>query len=186
VDRGEGRVIHAVGGFQVPDHLQVVLPGAGAFWREGYQHGGRGPGGEDDGLALGEDLGGGLAVDDYAGEVRVDGVCGEHRRLDPERNAEASKAYADLADVASRSAMSAERYSDRVLADVDRLKNEGFELIKLKNLWHANQYKGIPSAGERHQCRAGIRGFRHPLVPGLTLNEEIRELVQRRPNPRRG
>jgi len=25
VDRGEGRVVHAVGGFQVPDHLQVVL-----------------------------------------------------------------------------------------------------------------------------------------------------------------
>jgi hypothetical protein len=53
----------------------------------------------------GGDLGGGLAVDDHAGEVGVDGVCGEYRRLDPERNAEASKAHADLADVASRSAM---------------------------------------------------------------------------------
>src|ERR1700735_398060 len=77
VDRGEGRVIDAVGGFQVPDHLQVVLPGAGAFWEEGYQHGGRGPGGEDDVFARGEDLGGGLAVDDYAGEVRVDRVAGD-------------------------------------------------------------------------------------------------------------
>ena len=48
---------------------------------------------------------GGLAVDNYAGEVRVGGVCGEHRRLDPERNAEAGKAHADQADVASRSAM---------------------------------------------------------------------------------
>ena len=54
VDCGEGRVVHAVGGFQVSDHLQVVLPGAGALWQEGYQHGGRGPGGEDDGLARGE------------------------------------------------------------------------------------------------------------------------------------
>jgi len=37
---------------------------------------GRGPGGEDDGLARGEDLGGGLAGDDYAGEVDEDGVAG--------------------------------------------------------------------------------------------------------------
>jgi hypothetical protein len=28
------------------------------------------------------------------------------------------------------------------------------------------------------QCRASVRGFRHPLVGGLTLNEEIMELVQ--------
>src|ERR1700689_297703 len=76
VDLGEGRVVDAVGGFQVPDHLQVVLPGGGAFWQEGYEHGGRGPGGEDHGFARGKDLGGGLAVDDDAGEVRVDGVAG--------------------------------------------------------------------------------------------------------------
>jgi hypothetical protein len=40
---------------------------------------------------------------------------------------------------------SSERYAEGVLADVDRLKAEGFELIKLKNLWHADQYKGINS-----------------------------------------
>jgi hypothetical protein len=44
---------------------------------------------------------------------------------------------------------SAERYTDGVLADVDRLKAEGFELIKLKNLWHAEQYKGINSQWRR-------------------------------------
>jgi hypothetical protein len=37
------------------------------------------------------------------------------------------------------------RYADGVLADVDRLKAEGFELIKLKNLWAEEQYKGINS-----------------------------------------
>ena len=73
-------VVDAVGGFQVLDHLQVVLPGAGAFREEGHQHGGRGPGGEDDGLAWGEDVRGGLALDDYAGEVRVDGVAGRGGR----------------------------------------------------------------------------------------------------------
>jgi hypothetical protein len=40
---------------------------------------------------------------------------------------------------------SAEHYAEGVLADVDRLKAGGFELIKLKNLWHADQYKGINS-----------------------------------------
>ena len=39
----------------------------------------------------------------------------------------------------------AERYSDGVLGDVDRMKSAGFELIKLKNLWHTDQYKGINS-----------------------------------------
>jgi hypothetical protein len=42
-------------------------------------------------------------------------------------------------------AYSSERYAEGVLADVDRLKAEGFELIKLKNLWHADQYKGVNS-----------------------------------------
>jgi hypothetical protein len=133
-------------------------------------------------------------------------VSGEHRRLDPEQNNEASKAHADLADEADRRILpalrrveaanpnrqlaglenmvkgedrlkekmadawharpgltarqvlsmvpdavrstltySSERYAEGVLADVDQLKAEGFELIKLKNLWHADQYKGINS-----------------------------------------
>jgi hypothetical protein len=42
-----------------------------------------------------------------------------------------------------------ERYAEGVLADVDRLKAEGFELIKLKNLWPDNQYKGINSQWRR-------------------------------------
>jgi hypothetical protein len=40
-------------------------------------------------------------------------------------------------------------YAEGVLADVDRLKAEGFELIKLKNLWSDNQYKGINSQWRR-------------------------------------
>ena len=133
-------------------------------------------------------------------------VSGEHRRLDPEQNTEASKAHADLADEADRDILPAlrrieaanpngqlaglehmvkgedrlkekladawhgrpgltakevlsmvpdavrstltfgsERYAEGVLAGVDQLKAEGFELIKLKNLWHADQYKGINS-----------------------------------------
>lgn len=44
---------------------------------------------------------------------------------------------------------STERYAEGVRADVDRLKAEGFELIKLKNLWSDDQYKGINSQWRR-------------------------------------
>ena len=40
---------------------------------------------------------------------------------------------------------SVDQYSSGVVADVARLKEAGFELIKLKNLWQAEQYKGINS-----------------------------------------
>jgi hypothetical protein len=43
-----------------------------------------------------------------------------------------------------------QRYVDGVLADVNRLKAEGFNLIKLKNLWEDNQYKGVNSQWRRH------------------------------------
>ena len=55
----------------------------------------------------------------------------------------------------SRSRYSAERYADGVRADVDRLKAEGFELIKLKNLWGGDQYKGINSQWRRPET--GLR-----------------------------
>jgi hypothetical protein len=37
------------------------------------------------------------------------------------------------------------RYAPGVLVDVDRLKAQGFELIKLKNTWASDQYKGVNS-----------------------------------------
>ena len=42
-----------------------------------------------------------------------------------------------------------QRYAEGVATDVDGLKAEGFELIKLKNLWTADQYKGINSQWRR-------------------------------------
>jgi hypothetical protein len=42
-------------------------------------------------------------------------------------------------------AYTTERYAECVRADVERLKAEGFQLIKLKNLWTSEQYKGINS-----------------------------------------
>ena len=38
-----------------------------------------------------------------------------------------------------------DRYAEGVRTDVERLKEEGFELIRLKNLWANDQYKGVNS-----------------------------------------
>ena len=46
---------------------------------------------------------------------------------------------------------SSESYSDGVVADIGRLKAEGFELVKLKNVWHSDQYKGINSQWRRSE-----------------------------------
>jgi hypothetical protein len=48
-----------------------------------------------------------------------------------------------------------QRYAEGVLSDVERLKSEGFELIKLKNLWEKEQYKGINSQWRRPET--GLR-----------------------------
>uniref|UniRef100_UPI0026249F66 hypothetical protein n=1 Tax=Trebonia sp. TaxID=2767075 RepID=UPI0026249F66 len=50
---------------------------------------------------------------------------------------------------------SPDRYADGVLTDVERLKAEGFELIRLKNLWSNEQYKGINSQWRR--LETGLR-----------------------------
>jgi hypothetical protein len=50
---------------------------------------------------------------------------------------------------------SSERYADGVLSDIDRLKAEGFDPIKIKNLWHTDQYKGINSQWRRPET--GLR-----------------------------
>jgi hypothetical protein len=47
-----------------------------------------------------------------------------------------------------------ERYAEGVLVDVAQLKAEGFELIKLKNLWTDSQYKGINSQWRRQETGA--------------------------------
>ncbi len=72
----------------------------------------------------------------------------------------------------------AEHYSDGVLADIERLKDEGYELIKLKNIWHADQYKGInsqwlrPETGTRFEMQ-----FHTP--PSLEAKELTHEAYER-------
>jgi hypothetical protein len=51
------------------------------------------------------------------------------------------------------------RYTQGVWADIDRLKEKGFELEKLKNFWSNDQYKGInsqwtdPETGQRFEVQ---------------------------------
>jgi hypothetical protein len=50
---------------------------------------------------------------------------------------------------------SPQRYAEGTLSDVERVKAEGFELVKLKNLWTDDQYKGINSQWRRPET--GLR-----------------------------
>jgi hypothetical protein len=50
---------------------------------------------------------------------------------------------------------SQQRYAEGIPADVERLKSEGFELVKLKNLWTDDQYKGVNSQWRRPET--GLR-----------------------------
>ena len=67
-----------------------------------------------------------------------------------------------------------ERYADGVLTDVERLKAEGFQLIKLKNLWHADQYKGVNS-----QWRAPETGTRCEMQFHTSESLEAKELTHK-------
>ena len=58
--------------------------------------------------------------------------------------------------------------------DVERLKAEGFELIKLKNLWADDQYKGINS-----QWRRPETGLRFELQFHTPESLEAKELTHK-------
>jgi hypothetical protein len=56
-----------------------------------------------------------------------------------------------------------ERYTQGVWTDIGRLKDQGFELDKLKNYWSADQYKGVnsqwiePDTGQRFEVQFHTR-----------------------------
>jgi hypothetical protein len=92
------------------------------------------------------------------GEDRLKEKIAERLRYDPEWPSEqAAKEVPDA--VRFTLEYSDDRYTDGVDTDVDRLKAEGFELIKLKNLWAKDQYKGansqwrVPETGQRFEVQ---------------------------------
>jgi hypothetical protein len=73
---------------------------------------------------------------------------------------------------------SSDSYAEGVVADMHRLKADGFELIKLKNVWHADQYKGINSQWRR--AETGTRFEMQFHTPeGLAAKELMNEISPR-------
>lgn len=78
------------------------------------------------------------------GEDRLKEKIADRLRYQPDLTVR--QAAADVPDaVRFTLAYSETHYTNGVPADVEWLKAEGFELVKLKNLWAKDQYKGINS-----------------------------------------
>jgi hypothetical protein len=78
------------------------------------------------------------------GEDRLKEKIADRLRYQPDLTAK--QAAAEVPDaVRFTLAYSETHYANGVLADVHRLQAEGFALVKLKNLWTKDQYKGVNS-----------------------------------------
>jgi hypothetical protein len=78
------------------------------------------------------------------GEDRLKEKIAERLRYNPDLSPR--QAAAEVPDaVRFTLAYSESHYADGVLADVERLQGAGYELLKLKNLWAKDQYKGVNS-----------------------------------------
>jgi hypothetical protein len=65
-------------------------------------------------------------------------------------------------------------YTGGVLADVERLRGAGYELLKLKNLWAKDQYKGINSQWLRPET-----GLRFEVQFHTSESREAKELTHK-------
>jgi hypothetical protein len=107
------------------------------------------------------------------GEDRMKEKIAERLRYDPEWTPEqAAKEVPDA--VRFTLEYDDDRYTDGVGTDVDRLKAEGFELIKLKNLWAQDQYKGTNS-----QWRESETGQRLEVQFHTPISLEAKELTHK-------
>jgi hypothetical protein len=76
--------------------------------------------------------------------------------LEPPSTLAAGEALSAIVDVVRFTfAYQETRYTQGVLADVDRLKSQGFELDRLKNTWTGEQYRGINT--QWLEPRSGVR-----------------------------
>jgi hypothetical protein len=133
------------------------------------------------------------------GEDRLKEKIAERLRYNPEWTSE--QALEGVPDaVRFTLEYSDDRYTDGVRRDVDRLKTEGFDLVKLKNLWTKEQYKGIntqwrmPETGARFEVQFHTptsleakelthKAYERLRNPATSGTEEVRlEDYQRRVN----
>lgn len=82
-------------------------------------------------------------------------------------------------------AYSPQRYADGVLTDVERLKAEGFELLRLKNLWAEEQYKGINSQWRGPETGVRVEVQFHTLesLEAKKLTHEAYERIRSSASP---
>jgi hypothetical protein len=80
---------------------------------------------------------------------------------------------------------SPQRYAHGVLADVERLKAEGFELVKLKNLWTKEQYKGVNSQWRRPETglRVEVQFHTAESLEAKELTHEAYERIRSSASP---
>jgi len=83
------------------------------------------------------------------------------------------------------------RYTQGVLADVERLKSQGFELDRLKNTWTSEQYKGIntqwlePRSGVRFEVQFHTQASLEAKELTHEAYERIRSISERTPETER-
>ena len=83
------------------------------------------------------------------------------------------------------------RYTQGILADVERLKSQGFELDRLKNTWTSEQYKGInsqwlePRSGVRFEVQFHTQASLEAKELTHEAYERIRSITERTPETER-
>ena len=105
------------------------------------------------------------------GEDRLKEKIADVLRYHPDWTAR--QAVTDVPDAVRYTfAYSETNYTNGVREDVNRLKADGFELVKLKNLWAKEQYKGINS-----QWRIPETGLRFEVQFHTPTSREAKELT---------
>jgi hypothetical protein len=83
------------------------------------------------------------------------------------------------------------RYTQGILADVERLKSQGFELDRLKNTWTSEQYKGIntqwlePRSGVRFEVQFHTQASLEAKELTHEAYERMRSITERTPEAER-
>jgi hypothetical protein len=105
------------------------------------------------------------------GEDRLKEKIAERLRYSPDLSPR--QAAAEVPDAVRFTVEYSEsRYTDGVLADVERVLGAGYELLKLKNLWAKDQYKGVNS----QWCRPET-GLRFEVQFHTPESREAKELT---------
>jgi hypothetical protein len=112
--------------------------------------------------------------------------------LEPPSKLRADEALSAIVDVVRFTyAYQESRYARGVLADIERLKTQGFELDRIKNTWRGEQYKGIntqwlePHSGVRFEVQFHTQASLEAKELTHEAYERIRSISKRTPETER-